>query len=179
MAMGHVLGGKGDILMLEGFANPINTERVNGFREVLAQKFPGIKILDSRYTDWNTEKGFNAMQDVLQKYPKVDAVWAGDDDVLIGALKAYEKSHRTDVKAMLGGGGSKIMVKKILDGDPLVKATVTYSPAMIKVGIAKAIAHHRAAKGGEPEDGKKETLIPSEIIVKETAAKYYFPDSVY
>lgn len=179
MAMGQVLGGKGDILMLEGFANPINTERVNGFREVLAQKFPGIKILDSKYTDWNTEKGFNAMQDLLQKYPKVDAVWAGDDDVLVGALKAYEKSKRTDVKAMLGGGGSKIMVKKILDGDPLVKATVTYSPAMIKVGIEKAIAHHRAVKAGTPEDGKKETLIPSEIVVKDTAAKYYFPESVY
>ena len=127
----------------------------------------------------NPKAHFPQYAKMSQKYPKVDAVWAGDDDVLVGALKAYEKSKRTDVKAMLGGGGSKIMVKKILDGDPLVKATVTYSPAMIKVGIEKAIAHHRAVKAGTPEDGKKETLIPSEIVVKDTAAKYYFPESVY
>ena len=50
---------------------------------------------------------------------------------------------------------------------------------MIKVGIDKAIAHYRAGKAGTPEDGKKETLIPSEIIIKDTAAKYYFPASVY
>jgi ribose transport system substrate-binding protein len=175
-AMGRVLNGQGDILVLEGFANPINSERVDTFRATLAAKYPGIRILDARNTDWNTEKGYNVMQDLLQKYPKIDAVWAGDDDVMVGALKAYEKSKRTDVKAMIGGGGSKIMVKKIMDGDALVKATVTYSPRMIEVGIRKALAKYKnpdaAADAGE-------TLIPSEIVVEGNAVEYYLPDSVY
>jgi ABC-type sugar transport system substrate-binding protein len=36
------------------------------------------------------EKGANLMEVYLRKYPKIDAVWAGDDDVLIGARKALE-----------------------------------------------------------------------------------------
>lgn len=175
--MGRLLDGKGDILVLEGFANPINLQRVNTFRATLAEKYPAIRILDTKTTDWNTEKGYNVMQDFLQKYPKIDGVWAGDDDVMVGALRAYEKSGRTDVKGFVGGGGSKIMVKKILDGDPLVKGTVTYSPAMIEVGIRQALKHHRDPEAAA--NGPRETLVPSEIVIRETAARYYFPDSVY
>ena len=43
-AMGQALNGKGDILVLEGFLCPINTERVESFKKVLADKYPGIRI---------------------------------------------------------------------------------------------------------------------------------------
>ncbi len=101
-AMGRILEGKGDILMMEGVPCPINTDRVESFRETLSKEFPGIRILESQAAWWNTEKGLSLMENYLQKYPKIDAVWAGDDDVLVGALKAYEESGRKDVKAMIG-----------------------------------------------------------------------------
>ncbi len=176
-AMGQVLNGQGDILVMEGIPCPINNDRVGAFKEVLSQKYPNIKIIDSQPAWWNTEKGMNLMEVYLQKYPKIDAVWAGDDDVLVGALKAYEESGRTDVKAMIGGGGSKYIVKKIMDKDPVVKATVTYSPRMVEVGVEKALEGLR--NGKQPKDGLKETLIPSEIVVPENAAEFYFEDSVY
>ena len=37
-AMGKLLNGKGDIVIMEGIPCPINSERVGGFREVLAAK---------------------------------------------------------------------------------------------------------------------------------------------
>lgn len=176
-AMGALLKGKGDILVMEGIPCPINTDRVAGFQAVLAAKYPGIRVLESQPAWWNTEKGMNLMEVYLQKYPKVDAVWAGDDDVLIGALKAYKNSGRTDVQGMIGGGGSKVIVKRILDGDPVVKATVTYSPRMIEVGARKALEGLR--NGRKPVDGIAETLIQSEIVTAENAREHYFPDSVY
>ena len=174
-AMGRLLGGKGEILMMEGVPCPINKDRVESFREVLAAEFPGIRILESQASWWNTEKGLALMENFLQKYPKIDAVWAGDDDVLIGALKAYEESGRKDVKAMIGGGGSKKTVKMILDGNSVVKATVTYSPRMLERGVEEALAGLRNGKKAV----SKEVIIPSQIVTRENAKEHYFPDSVY
>ena len=173
-AMGRILGGKGDILMMEGVPCPINTDRVESFRETLSKEFPGIRILESQAAWWNTEKGLALMENYLQKYPKIDAVWAGDDDVLVGALKAYEESGRTDVKAMIGGGSRKT-VKRLLDGDPVVKATVTYSPRMLERGVEEALAGLRNGKKAR----EKEVIIPSQIVTHENAKEHYFPDSVY
>lgn len=174
-AMGQILNGKGDILMMEGVPCPINTDRVESFRETLAKEFPGIRILESQAAWWNTEKGLTLMENYLQKYPKIDAVWAGDDDVLVGALKAYEESGRKDIKAMIGGGGSRKTVKRLLDGDPVVKATVTYSPSMLERGVEMALAGLRNGKKAL----QKELIIPSQIVTHENAEQFYFPDSVY
>ena len=175
MAMGQLLNGKGEILVMEGIPSPINTDRVEAFRETLAGKFPGIRILESQSAWWNTEKGLTLMENYLQKYPKIDAVWAGDDDVLVGALKAYEESGRKDIKAMIGGGGSSKTVKRILDSNSVVKATVTYSPRMLERGVEEALAGLRNGKKAV----QKEVIIPSQIVTSENAKEHYFPDSVY
>lgn len=172
--MGKLLKGKGSILVMEGTPCPINSDRVNSFKAVLAKKYPNIKILDSKPAFWNTEKGLELMENFLQKYPKVDGVWAGDDDVMKGALKAYQESKRKDVKVFVGGGGAKEVVKLIKDDKSLVKGTVTYSPGMIAKGMEEALSLMRSGK-----KGRKEILIPSHVVTKENAAKYYFPASVY
>ena len=176
-AMGKILNGKGNILVMEGIPCPINTERITAFKKVLAEKYPGIKIMESQPAYWNTEQGLKLMETYLQKYKKIDAVWAGDDDVLKGVIKAYQESGRKDIKALTGGGGSKDIVKLILDKDPVVKATVTYPPNMVAVGMDLALKGLRANKQTDPKD--KEVIVPSEVVMTENAAKFYFPDSVY
>lgn len=176
-AMGKILNGKGNILVMEGIPCPINTERITAFRKVLAEKYPGIKIMESQPAYWNTEQGLKLMETYLQKYKKIDAVWAGDDDVLKGVIKAYQESGRKDIKALTGGGGSKDIVKLILDKDPVVKATVTYPPNMVAVGMDLALKGLRANKQTDPKD--REVIVPSEVVMPENAAKFYFPDSVY
>lgn len=176
-AMGKILNGKGNILVMEGIPCPINTERVTAFKNCLAEKYPGIKIMESQPAYWNTEQGLKLMETYLQKYKQIDAVWAGDDDVLKGVIKAYQESGRKDIKALTGGGGSKDIVKLILDKDPVVKATVTYPPNMVAVGMDLALKGLRANHQTDPKE--KEVIVPSEVVTSENAAKFYFPDSVY
>ena len=168
------LGGKGDILVMEGIPCQVNTDRVEAFKAEIA-KAPGIKILDSQPAYWDTEKALKLMENFLQKHSKIDAVWTGDDDVLIGALKAYEESGRKDVKLFIGGGGSKVIIKKVLDKDTLVPLDVTYPPRMIAVGIQNTIAAMR----NELPAGTKNIVVPADVIVPENAKDFYFPDSVY
>lgn len=177
--LGKALGGKGDIVVLEGIPCVINTERVEAFKAVMAKKYPGVKILESQPAMWDTQKGLQIMETYLQKYKKIDAVWAQDDDVLIGVLKAYQESKRKDIKLMLGGAGSKIMIKKVMDGDPLVKADVTYPPNMIATGISIGVhgAKGTTIPGFYQAPGK--VVVNADLITKENAKQYYVPESVF
>lgn len=178
-AMGRVLNGKGDIVVMEGYSSPINTERMDSFRRTLAAKYPGIRILDSRLAYYSPEKALALMENYLQKYPEIDGVWAGDDDALLGALKACaERSPgQLKIKAMVGGGGSHKVVKMILDSDPLVKATVTYPPQIIEDGMKAAL--DGLNNGKVPPAGRSRIKVPSRIVLPENAQQFYFPDSVY
>lgn len=167
------LNGKGTVVVMEGIPCQVNTDRVNAFMEVM-KKYPGIKILESQTSNWQTERGLTLMENFLQKYKKIDAVWAGDDDVLLGALKAYQESKRKDVKMLLGGGGSKAIIKRILDGDPLVSQTVTYPPKMIYNAAFEAVE----ILSGKPVANKVK-IVPAEIITTVNAKENYYPDSAY
>ena len=167
------LNGKGTVVVMEGIPCQVNTDRVNAFMEVM-KKYPGIKILESQTSNWQTERGLTLMENFLQKYKKIDAVWAGDDDVLLGALKAYQESKRKDVKMLLGGGGSKAIIKRILDGDPLVSQTVTYPPKMIYNAAFEAVE----ILSGKPVANKVK-IVPAEVITTVNAKENYYPDSAY
>ncbi len=172
--LAETLGGKGDIVIMEGIPCVVNTDRVEAFKAEIA-KHPGIKILESQAAYWDTEKGLKLMENYLQKYKHLDAVWVGDDDVLIGAMKALEESGRKDVKLMLGGGGAKAIVKRVMDRDPVVRMTVTYPPRMVEVAMDAAL--RGLENGGKAKEAK--IIMPSEVVTPENAANYYFPESIY
>ena len=171
-AIAKAINGKGNIVIMEGIPCVVNSDRVNAFKAEIA-KYPGIKILDSQAANWDTEKGMRLMENFLQKYQKIDAVWTGDDDVLLGALKAYEESKRSDVQSFVGGAGAKLIVKMVMDGHKLVRFDVTYPPKMIEVGARQAVALLKNVKV-EPRQ-----IVPAEIIDQANAKDFYYPDSVF
>ena len=160
-------------MIMEGIPCQVNTDRVEAFRAEIA-KYPEIEIVASGVSNWSTEKGLTLMENFLQKFSHIDAVWAGDDDVLIGALKAYEESKRSDVKFFIGGGGSKAVIKRVLDGDPLVPFTVTYPPKMIYDAAMEAVT----LEAGSNASGKL-IQAPTDVVNIQNAKEYYFPDSAY
>lgn len=175
IAIGEALNGNGNIVVMEGIPCPVNSQRIQGFTQTIRKKFPGITILESQSAWWNSEKGMALMENFLLKHPRLDGVWAGDDDVLIGALQAYRQSGRTDVRAFVGGGGSKTIVGMLKQGDALVKATVTYPPQMIREALVHTLAALRRGERGQ----RTEQIVPSHIVTPANAGDFYFPESVY
>ena len=168
------LSGKGDIVALRGIATTIDNERMDAFKSVIA-KNPGIKLLDAKHGNWNRDDAFKVMQDFLTRFKKIDAVWAADDDMAFGVLKAIDQAKRTDVKLVFGGAGAKGMVKILRDGsDPRIQANVSYSPKFIYDAI-KLTAEARLK--GQKLPAK--TIIPSVLITKDNAKDFYFPDSPF
>ena len=168
------LGGKGNVVALRGIATTLDNERMDAFNSVL-KNHPDIKLLDAKYANWNRDDAFKVTQDYLTRFKKIDAIWAADDDMAVGVLKAIEQAKRDDIKVVFGGAGAKGMVKTIIDGkDPRIQADVSYSPKFIYDAI-KLTAEARL-KG---EKLPATTIIPSVLITKDNAKEFYHPDSPF
>jgi ribose transport system substrate-binding protein len=178
--MAEEMRGKGKMVVLEGIPCIINTERIEAFNAVM-RKYPEIEILDSQPAYWQTQKGLEIMENYLQKYEHIDAVWAQDDAILKGVLQAYKESGRTEIQLFLGGAGAKDVIKMVMDGDPLVRANVTYPPSMIATAISLAVkgVKHIPLDGFYQKEMPSKIILPSELIVPENAKDYYYPDSIY
>jgi ribose transport system substrate-binding protein len=163
-----VLNGKGNIVVLRGIPTTID-KRMEGFEAVM-KNYPDIKILDAKHGNWNRDDAFRGMQDYLTRFKHIDAVWTGDDDMSVGVLKAIDQAKRDDIKIVLGGAGSKGMIKTLSDGsNPLIQANVTYSPKMIyEIYDAIKMTAEARLKG---EKLPEKTLIPSVLITKENAKR--------
>jgi ribose transport system substrate-binding protein len=171
--MAKTMGGKGNLVILRGIPTVIDNQRVDAFNEVMKAN-PDIKVLDAKHGNWNRDDAFKVMQDYLTRFKQIDAVWASDDDMAVGVQKAIEQAKRSDVKLIVGGAGSKGYIKKVMDGDKVVSADVTYPPNMI--ADAMKLTAEARAKGSEMP---ATTIIPSVLVTKENAAQHYFADSPF
>lgn len=174
------LKGKGNVVIIEGIPCSINTERVEAFKDAL-KPYPDIKIIAQQPGYWSREKAFEVMQTLLTKFPKIDAVWTGDDDMLHGVMLALKQAGRDKNIVLVGGAGEKNIVKMIMDGNPLVEIDFTYPPNMIATAINLAVM---ALKGqslnGFYQNGiPRKIILSTETITKQNAKQYYFPDSVF
>lgn len=174
--MGEKLGGKGKIICLQGVICDVNTDRVNGFEQTLKAKYPGVQIMASEVANWNREEAYKVTQTLLTKYPDVQAIWAADDDMAMGAEQALKEAKMSNVW-LVGGGGMKDVVKRVMDGDAQFPATVTYSPQMIADGIRRCIKDLEAGK--KSSGTQLDEVIPVEIVIPTNAKDYYYPDSIY
>lgn len=173
------LGGKGKIVILEGIPCTVNSDRVNAALEVFAQ-YPEIEILGQQPAMWNRQKGLEVMQTFLVKHKKIDAVWAQDDDIAMGAYKAIREAGREKEMWMLGGAGMKEVVKMVMDEHPMFPANITYPPSMIATGIHMAVSNLRDGRRKEVSQFMpRHLMIDVELITPDNASDYYFPDSVY
>ena len=176
--------GGGNIVVMGGLPCTIDTERMDGFFSEI-DKEPSITNLLGKdkyeFADWSTQKGLELMETFLSQYPKIDGVFCQDDDVLRGVLQAYEESGRSDIHTFLGGAGSKVVMKMIMDNDPLVRATVTYHPSMIADGIDYAVAVAKGEKSGDFHDASApiSVVIPSVLLTEDNVEGYYEADSIY
>ncbi len=81
------LGGKGDIVLIEGFVgHPANEARMAGVEEVLAD-YPDIKVVGRDTGMWDQATGQQVMSNFLASLPNIDGVWT-QDGMASGVLQA-------------------------------------------------------------------------------------------
>lgn len=166
------LDNKGKIVVLRGIPTVIDDERIKGFTDVMSGT--DIEILDIQYANWNQDEAFRLMQDYLAKYPHIDAVWANDDDMLLGVLEAMKQSGRSEIKYALGGNGMKDVIELVKAKNAITPISTPYPPSMIKSAIYMTAAQFN---GQAPMRGNFKLDAP--LITPENADQFYFPDSPF
>lgn len=123
----QTIGGKGNIVELQGIAGTSAArDRGKGFHEAVDGK-DGVKVVASQPADFDRAKGMSVMENILQGNPDIQAVFAHNDEMALGALQAIEASGKKI--AVVGFDATDDAVKAVNDGK--MAATVAQKPAAI------------------------------------------------
>ena len=97
-AIGDALHGKGNVVLLPGVQDSTTSKtRVAGFTAEMKDKYPGIKILEARPSNWDPQMANRNAKDLIVKYGSdINGVWAADDAMQIGAMQAFENASLLD-----------------------------------------------------------------------------------
>jgi ribose-binding protein len=147
------LGGKGNVVELEGIAGTSAArDRGQGFNDAIATS--EIQVVANQVADFDRTKGLSVMENILQAQPEINAVFAHNDEMALGALKAIQASGRDII--VVGFDATDDAVKAVQDGD--MAATVAQQPALIgSLGVESAMMY----LGGETLDA----YIPVELML--------------
>jgi len=161
------LGGKGQVVIVNGPPVSAVTDRVGGFVEVM-KKYPEIKILSQDQNAWGSrDGGFRVMTDLLTAFPRLDAVFAINDPTAIGCDAAAKQAQRKDL-FIVGVDGAPDVVSYLKNPNSLIAASAAENPY--------AIAGKAVEIGYDIMNGKKAdeslTLIPVALITRENIDQY-------
>ncbi len=96
--MADRLGGKGNIVILQGpLGQSGQLDRQEGIENVLA-KYPDIKVLAQDTANWQRDEAVNKMKNWISAFgADINGVVSQNDDMGLGALQALKEAGRTDV----------------------------------------------------------------------------------
>ncbi|AOF16648.1 TPA: ribose ABC transporter substrate-binding protein RbsB [Yersinia enterocolitica] len=123
------VGTDAKVIQLEGIAGASAArERGEGFKQSMEKN--KFQLLASQPADFDRTKGLNVMQNLLTAHPDVQAVFAQNDEMALGALRALQTAGKTDV-LVVGFDGTDDGIKAVESGK--MGATIAQRPDQIGV----------------------------------------------
>lgn len=121
------LKNKGDIVELEGIAGSSATrDRGAGFDNEI--KNSNLNIITKQSADFDRTKGLSVMENIIQSKGNIDAVFAQNDEMALGALKALQDANMNDV-LVVGFDATEDAVTSVEKGQ--MSATIAQQPKLI------------------------------------------------
>lgn len=139
------LDGKGNIVELEGIAGSSATrDRGAGFDNEI--KNSNLNIITKQSADFDRTKGLSVMENIIQSKGDIDAVFAQNDEMALGALKALQDANMNDV-LVVGFDATDDAVASVQKGN--MAATIAQQPKLI--GETAVNLAHRFLSGEKVE----------------------------
>jgi galactofuranose transport system substrate-binding protein len=119
---------KAQVAVLEGTPGAsVTIDRTEGFEKQLKQ-YPDMEIVASQTGEFLRTKGQTVMEQLIQSNPDIDAVYAENDEMALGAIQALKdagKDPGQDVK-VVSIDGTEQAVQAITTGD--INAVIETNP---------------------------------------------------
>ncbi|MDS9466192.1 ABC transporter substrate-binding protein [Paracoccus sp. MBLB3053] len=163
----EALGGKGDVVIVNGPASSSILDRVKGCKDEFA-KHPDIKILsDDQNAQGSRDGGMNVGQNLLTRFDKIDGVFAINDPTGIGFALAAKQAGR-DEFIITAVDGAPDIENELKSGDGLIKASASQDPYTM-AGQALEMGY-KVLQGETPEQDT--VLLEPELITNENIDSY-------
>ena len=167
---------KGNVVDLIGLVGTTAaTDREKGFSDEIA-KYPDIKVVARQEGAFDQEKSLNAMTDILQKFPQIDAVFGANDDNTVGAEKAIDNANRykplgdKDHIMVIGADGTAQALSAIRAGKQ--DATISQNPIEMAAKALSFITDYQAKKDVPANYAWPTLLIDKSNIDSDETKKY-------
>jgi len=134
-AMITATGGTAKLAILLG-ASGVNVtdDRTAGFLDQLkAKNATGIQVIFQQTADFTREKGKSVTETMLRAHPDVNAIYAENDEMGLGALAALDDAGKSGIDKVhiVSIDGTKGAVQAIVDGnfDAVIESNPAFGPA--------------------------------------------------
>ncbi|MDO9665880.1 ribose ABC transporter substrate-binding protein RbsB [Glaesserella parasuis] len=150
------VGKNAKVIQLEGIAGTSAArERGEGFKQAIeANQF---ELLASQPADFDRTKGLNVMENLLASHGSTKAVFAQNDEMALGALRAIKASGKNIL--VVGFDGTDDAVKAVNGGQ--LAATIAQQPD--KIGELGVEAADKVLKG---EKVDAQIPVPLKVVTK-------------
>ncbi len=153
------MGGKGDIIHIDGVPAAITAQkRKVGFNRAV-KEFPNIKLLASQPGNYRRLPAQQVFENLMQRFPKIDAVVSANDDMAVGIVEALQAAGRGGQTKVVGIDGIPDAIQAIKEGKMF--ATADFSGHDQAYLAVEAAARHLKGESVPPE-----ILLPVFIIDK-------------
>ncbi|MFB9887367.1 ribose ABC transporter substrate-binding protein RbsB [Balneatrix alpica] len=120
------LGANAKVIQLEGIAGTSAArDRGEGFAQAVSAH--GFSVLASQPADFDRSKGLNVMENLITAHSDVQAVFAQNDEMALGAIRALEAAGKQPL--VVGFDGTDDGVQAVKRGK--LAATIAQKPAEI------------------------------------------------
>ncbi len=125
---------EGKVVELEGIAGTSAArDRGQGFNDAISGT--DIEVVAKQTANFDRTEGLNVMENILQAQENIDAVFAHNDEMALGAMEAIKSSGR-DIM-VVGFDATDDAIKSVEEGE--MKATVAQQPKLIgSLGVENA-----------------------------------------
>ncbi|GAA4678795.1 hypothetical protein GCM10023347_36610 [Streptomyces chumphonensis] len=158
------MGETGKVVVLRGISGTsASRERGEGFEKGIA-RFPDIEVVAQQPADFDRAKGLDVMTNLLQANPDVTGVFAENDEMALGAVKALGERAGSTV-TVVGFDGTADGLKAVQAGT--MAASVAQQPDELG-----RMAVRNAARLARDEDVDEEIKVPVKIVTKENVESF-------
>lgn len=161
------LNGEGNVVMIQGYmGQAAQIKREIGANEVL-QAFSDLQLIASQTAEWDRSVSMSLMENWIQSYgSKIDAVFAQNDEMGMGAIKALKNAGLKNEVVVVSIDGINDALQAVKTGR--LDATVFQDArGQGSTAVETALKIIR----GEV-DYKKEIFIPFQLVTKDNVDKF-------
>lgn len=174
----HLLPQGGGVVILLGIpGEPATIGREGGMLNVLQHpKYGGrFKVLASYRADYNMDLGYRKTREAIRSFGrKIDLVYALNDAMALGALKALRESGLS--KVMVAGIDGQRDAYAEIAGGGQYKSTVINDPSEITRKAVDLLVEH--IKSGAPPTNRA-VITGTVLVTKDNVGKYFDQNSVF